>query len=551
MLVHVEGYGVIRARRGDNLGRLLAANGLIPLPCGGRGLCGQCLVYVEGDVSEVTGNEIARGLSGNRRLACQVTILGNVKVNVLRKSLKRIKCTSTLSYNVELKFLTPIFRILKVEEVSSELKKYIPISKPEGSGYVVIIDELFASYASESRSNALLIDLGTSKIAYCTVDEKGNFLKEAITVNPLVSYGADIMTRVTKALDDPRTYSEMQSKLHNFIYDLIELENPAVIAVAGNSVMEYTLMGLPLKCFAEYPFQPFIRGPFLYVLPKKKYPVVMLPLLAGFVGGDAFASLLAAEYMGLSKPYLIVDLGTNTEILLATESGYYVTSAPAGPAFEGHISCGSTVALGGIEEVRIINFKEDGSPVFTIKGEPIGLLGSGVISLVAELLRNKLINKRGRITRGYEIINGMKGFKIAKAPSGEDVIFTYHDLREFQKAMAAVKAGWRVLLEKAGVDSSKLKHVILSGLFGSKVNSDDVRLLRLIPPVDKSKVLIAGDLVLAGLRIYVFDSEAARALANKIRGRNIFDFYLFQFPTDKERSDLHHPKFRRHVARAG
>ncbi len=514
----VEGFGTLRAEVGCNLGEVLASKGLISLPCGGRGLCGQCIVYIKGEVPPRTGNEAARGLKGNYRLACRVRVYSDVVVKITRRpSLKVPK----QSYEVSLRAVNPIYNVVDLSQPAISRRKYVPASTLYcTSGKALLIDGFIISSASNDFSNVLLVDLGTTKIMYQVRDSKANLISDGVILNPLHIYGADIITRVTKALKDPRVYAEMSASLHDLIKSLINREKAVLTVIAGNSVMESIFMGLPLKSLAEKPFQPVAKGPFIFVLPGTSHATLLAPLLAGFVGGDAFANLLAAEYVGLQKPYLIIDLGTNTEVLLAVEDKYFVASAPAGPAFEGHITSGVSSVIGGIEEVRISGFSKEGSPKFTWRGDPVGLLGSGVISLVAELVRYGLVNKEGRIIKGYDVIDGVKLFTITGGAEERVINFTYSDLRGFQKAMAAVKAGWRTVLSEGSVSIDDLKYVVLCGSFGSRISPEDAALLRLIPPVSAEKVVITGNLVLSGLKVYVFD-KSSQEIARNILSRLI------------------------------
>ena len=509
----IEGFGTVRADYGCNLGEVLASKGLVSLPCGGRGLCGQCIVHVEGRVSPRTGNEVARGLKDNYRLACQVRVYGDVTVRLVRREIIKVP---KHSYDLPLKSVNPIYEVVDLSSLTPSSKRVVVANTLSStSGRALLLNDFMVCSIREDLRNVLLVDLGTTKIMYQVRGGKGELLGDGVVLNPLHPYGADIITRAAKAVEDPRTYGDMRGRLNSAVSSIISREKALLTVVAGNSVMELMFMGLPVRSLTEKPFQPVSRGPFIYFMPEIGCPVLLPPLLAGFVGGDAFSNLLAAEYVGLQKPYLIVDLGTNTEVLLAAEDGYYVGSAPAGPAFEGHITSGSSYALGGIEEVRVSGFREDGVPEFALVGEPTGLLGSGVISLVAELVRHGLVSRRGRIIKGYELVNGLKSFTVAEGPGGVRIAFTYRDLREFQKAMAAVKAGWRAVLARGNVDVGDLRYVVVCGTFGSRISPEDAVLLGLIPPVDLGKIVVAGNLILSGLKVYVFD-KYSHELADEI-----------------------------------
>ncbi|HEC96093.1 MAG TPA: DUF4445 domain-containing protein, partial [Euryarchaeota archaeon] len=245
------------------------------------------------------------------------------------------------------------------------------------------------------------------------------------------------------------------------------------------------------------PYKPALYGPF--IIYTGSYPTLVAPIIEGFVGGDAYSELIASLYMNMSKPYLIIDLGTNTEVMLVTEDKVYVTSTPAGPAFEGFISKGSHIAFGGITRVWIKEIVDE-KPVFGYSyiGSPQGLLGAGILSLVASLYAKGFIDKSGRFVKGYANTDFGKAFIIDHK---NNVLFTQRDLREFQKAYAAVKSAWRILLNKAGINREDLKYVIISGSFGSALSPKDLIVLGMVPLKDEERIVISGNLVLLGLKI--------------------------------------------------
>lgn len=534
--VYVEGYGVLEANVGENLGKLLASKNLLPLPCGGQGLCGQCrVVVVEGSVSEPTGNEVIRGVKNKigERLACQTKILGDIRVKLAgRRVVYRPVLASSLS--IEVKEINPLFRIVRRGELVREyvVMVFDLLDADFDSDFIVYDDFVVSPLPlQETRDtkeyNVLLVDLGTTKIAYQHIDLHGNTGSSGVVLNPLNAYGLDVMTRLSRAIEASDVRDNMRNILVSAVKNLVD-ENTVACIVAGNTVMESIFLGLPLDTLAEKPFKPMFKGPFLKVLRVggRKVPCLLMPFIAGFVGGDAFSDLLVTEYIGTSTPYMIIDLGANTEIILVVdreEPIVYTTSTPAGPAFEGYVSHGMLVDVGGITRITIKEIRGDGKPLFAYQGEPVGITGSGLISLVAELLRNNLIDRKGRIVKGYDLIGKVKGYRIASSGFRE-IVFTQLDLREFQKALASVKTGWMILLEKTGLKPRELKAVYLAGRFGSSIDPRDAVYLKLIPPVDTRKVVVGGDMVLSGLYVAALDRKFFRRImrfAENIRHVNL------------------------------
>jgi len=172
--------------------------------------------------------------------------------------------------------------------------------------------------------------------------------------------------------------------------------------------------------------------------------------------------------------------------------------------------------MGGVTRVRFVGLY-DGVARFNVEsiGEPRGLLGPGVVSLVAELYRHKLVDPSGRFARGYTVRGGSKLFIIEERYG---VVFTQRDMREFQKAYAAVKTSWRILLREAGLKPEDLKLVIVAGTFGSTVDKRDLIDLGLVPVCEESKVAYGGNMVLSGLRVILLDASYLRD-AGEILGR--------------------------------
>ena len=536
--VYIRNLGKkIEAKYNDILGSVLARNNLLPLPCGGRGLCGQCIVKIKGEVSEPTGNELSRGLGGELRLACQTRLLGDVEIELFHKPVLNV---SHYSYNIMLRRIEPIYRVFDIASENIPLmfpRELIVIEDnclSQGNKIITLFDHPISAINMREgkKHHILLVDIGTTKIAYQVVDESGNVFFEKTILNPLVRYGTDIITRLSKIMEQPGKIVEMRDILMKTIENIgRSYENIVLVAFAGNTVNQSIMLGLPVDKLAVKPYQPYFKGPFIGVT-SNCIPFYAAPFIGGFVGGDAFSNMAAAEYIGLEKPYIIVDIGTNTEVIVGTgrdEDPIYATSTPAGPAFEGHIESGAGVGLPGISKVRVREVRENNVLFdYAVEGgvKPAGLLGSGIISLVAELLRNGIIDKRGRITRGYNRIKGIKTLTIAgrdETVTGKPIIFTQLDIRELQKAIAAVKTSWQLLLREANIEVENLRWVVLTGTFGSSIDIDDALLLGLIPRIPRNKIIVAGNMVLSGLKTLVLDFEHEKNMRDLLKKARSID----------------------------
>ncbi len=517
------GNRVLEAEEGANLGKLLAQHGFLHLPCGGRGLCGQCLVRVRGAASPLTGVERLRGLRPPLRLACQVRVLGDLEVEILRKPRAY---ASRAAVDVYIEKPSPLFKI--VSRIPAESRALVLDYAKCGSGSLVEIHGLgLAGLVEESCDSyrVALVDVGTTRISYLVVDERGNTVNEGHRLNPQLVYGADIATRISRALEDEDSRRSMIESLRREIEAIIDGEPCTVLGlVAGNSAMTSFLLGLPLGTLARRPFRPYVKA-LAYLQSSKCRPILVLPPIAGFVGGDALADLALAEYLQVPIPYMILDIGTNTEIVVVKSSSpleVYVASAPAGPAFEGHVSSGVSAPLGGLTRIRIAGVREDGTPLFEYEGGG-GLAGSAIVSLVAELLRHGFVDPSGRFVRGYRRVGGVKSFVIGvDRETGMEIRFSQLDMREVQKAIAAIRAGWRTVLREAGLEVGDVEMLIVAGAFGAELDLDDATYIGLLPAVDRSRVALVGNAVLAGLKTIALDRDhAERILGAVSRARHI------------------------------
>lgn len=508
--VIVKERTVIEACKGENLGRILAKHGIMPLPCGGRGLCGLCQVRVSGGASPPTGNEALRGFTGEVRLACQVRVTGDVEVEPLLRTTQRLRVPA-YSLEVPIASRNPLARLVEGSPV--EVLKPV-IAGGEYSPRLILVAGEYMAATRGSPGKTLLVDIGTTKIAYQVLGRNGSVEVEGVIANPLNVYGADVVSRMAVLSEDPQLYAQAVRALREALANIAEKHDPGLILVAGNSVNTHILAGLPLSTLAVKPFQPLARGPF--ILYVKGYPIVTAPLIAGFVGGDAYSVLVASLALNPPRPYLIIDIGTNTETLLVTRDKVYATSTPAGPAFEGHLASSSTIYHGGIYSVSIKGLDDSGKPVFIYEsiGEPRGFLGTGVISIMAELLRKSLVDETGRIVRGYTRLHGVKAFMV---DDRRGIVFTQKDIREFQKAYSAVKTSWRIVLREAGLSPSELRVVFIAGTFGSSIDRRDLIDLGLVPVCSEEKIVYGGNMVLSGLRVMALDSRYYTAYKSLVK----------------------------------
>ena len=287
--------------------------------------------------------------------------------------------------------------------------------------------------------------------------------------------------------------------------------------------MNHLFLGLNPKSLSQIPFNPVIKDSVHLDAENsgintvnENAVITFLPNIGGFVGSDTLGCVIAGNLTGKSdKCRILIDLGTNGEIIFASPNGKYACSTAAGPAFEGaNISCGMQAFEGAINTVTI-----DDDVIFTtIADKPAkGICGSGLIDLIAELHKNKLIGDTGKITdpekvdnekiKNRIVVQGRKKHIVLAYPNetahNEEVIITQKDVREIQLAKAAIMAGIKILLNIAGYTTNDIDEILLAGAFGNFINKENALLISLFPNISLEKVKSLGNAAGEGAKLYL------------------------------------------------
>jgi uncharacterized 2Fe-2S/4Fe-4S cluster protein (DUF4445 family) len=294
------------------------------------------------------------------------------------------------------------------------------------------------------------------------------------------------------------------------------------MTVVGNTAMHHLALGLPAQGLGAAPYAPAaaepvtVRGADLGLDMNPEGGVHFPPPIAGFVGSDALAVIAATRLASKARPSLAIDIGTNTEIALVRDGQVTVTSCASGPAFEGYqIVHGMKAVAGAIEKVRL---DAHGRPshIVTIGGaEPIGICGSGVVDLLAELVRRGVVDRSGRMQEHPLVRKGETGaaeYVLTAGPTGE-IVFTQHDVRNLQLAKGAIATGWALLLESLGVTLDDLHRVYVAGAFGNYLDLGHAQAIDLIPPLPKDRVVFVGNAAGVGAQMALIDVRARRRMA--------------------------------------
>ena len=372
----------------------------------------------------------------------------------------------------------------------------------------------------KKKGLGVAFDVGTTTIAAAAVNmSDGSVVKAASLPNPQAEWGADVLSRIQVVRDSPGHLRELAASAAGAMNALMrELAPGGVteIAAAGNPVMEHILLNIPLDALSRPPYRPsFKKGRTLCASEiglETDALLYVFPLIGGFVGGDAVAAALALGLAG-KECVLAVDIGTNSEIMLAIEGAIYAASAAAGPAFEGgEIRFGMTARKGAIRGVR---FDGDRVTLDVIGPPPAkGICGSGLIDAVAGLVKAGVIDSTGRIKDRSEVTTnlsarireekGGNSFVLYRGASGE-VSLCQEDIRALQTAKSAMKAGITLLLKKAGVEAGSIKKVFVAGAFGSSLKKDGLTAIGLFDP--RWEVEAVGDAALDGAVLALASDE--------------------------------------------
>ncbi|NLZ53904.1 MAG: DUF4445 domain-containing protein [Thermoanaerobacteraceae bacterium] len=542
------------------LKQVLIDNGIdFEFPCGGLGVCKRCklkIIKSDGQVQDV--------------LACQYKVNEDITVKLHQRELKhgilsegiqRHVTVDALIKKVYFELPRPSLsdnrddwrRLINQKGIKTSLKvlQDLPENLRRSDFKITTVLEGDKVIAVENHDTThkllgMAFDIGTTTIAGYLIDLKtGNELCKVSSLNPQTKFGADVISRISFASESPeglyKLHSAVVDEINNLIQEAVKQTKNShldiyAVTFAGNTTMHHLLLKILPKYLARAPYVPVVTEPVVVdaaqinikINPEGR--VFTFPNIAGFVGGDTVAAALAAELDKASKLKLLVDIGTNGEIVLGRKGKYLACSTAAGPAFEGvQISCGMRGASGAIDHVSIGEEYK-----YTVIGNtsPEGLAGSGIVDTVAELIKVGIVDKKGRLLKAEEIktrlgqkykdkitsINGILAFVIAEGSSGP-VYINQKDIREFQLAKGAIAAGIEILLKAFGANTKDIDEVFLAGAFGNYLNPESACAVGLIPKELEDRIKGIGNAAGVGAKLAVIsykEYERAVNLSRKI-----------------------------------
>ncbi len=543
------------------LDAVMRATSNFPNTCAGAGTCGKCLVRTgAGEFGEPTETELAqlspRQLDDGWRLACQLVPRSDrVSVEVREtRGRRRILTASQLHHGKP----HPVVRrrVVELPEASFDDPRSDRDRLLDAIGARGITLDALAALPAILRGRApwravvttndgevvdvepigapgevygVAVDIGTSKIIGYLFDlEHGRLVDHEAVENPQMRFGEEVVSRIAKGIE--QGVGELAQAAHDGVNQVlaalverqgIEARHIYDMTVVGNTGMHHLALGLAPDGLGSAPFAPAVNRPVqlrareLGLAMNPDGWVYFPPPIAGFVGSDALAVVTATRLPIRRRPSMAIDIGTNTEIALAVDGQITVTSCASGPAFEGYqIHNGMKAAAGAIEKIE---FAADGSPanVVTIDdAPPVGICGSGVVDVLAGLVRHGIVDASGRMQPHARVRKGHEGLEylVAVGPNGE-IVFTQHDVRQLQLAKGAISTGWHTLLENIGITPRDLCHVFVAGAFGNYLDLDNSLALELFPPVPRDRVVFVGNAAGVGAQMALIDVRARRRMA--------------------------------------
>ncbi len=589
--VRIEPDGLtVEAPEGTPLVRLFWQSGLaFETPCGGFGVCGKCLIRFLDNTAPPPTMEEQRHLSPAElaegwRLACQHTLDKEVTLFVPEESRPSIAqiLTTAIERQTELqpavrRWIVSVPPPSTADERSDAQRLADALRQQHGvlvtnASFPLPVLRSLPSVLRQGATVAILghisspdsctvlsvqpgseplrpllgmaFDIGTTTLVGYLVDlETGEELCCAARLNPQVTFGDDVVSRLCFAMEQTNGLRQLQQAVVRGMNEIIseccqvakvEPSDIYELVCVGNTAMLHLLLGVDPTPLALAPYVPVFNELITveaWRLGLRIHPngvVTTLPCVAGYIGADTVAMVLTHLPKPEGEPVVAIDIGTNGEIVVRHQGRYWCASAAAGPAFEGgRIAQGMRAERGAVAQVSVSQTDEQvWLQVHTIGGAlPKGLCGSGLIDAVAALLQLGLIDETGRLQSDnnawasrFLLFNSQKAFQLVAphlSEPSEGIVLTQRDVRELQLAKGSIRAVTEVLLKEAGLSWDQVERVLVAGAFGVFVNLDSARRIGLLPSLPTERFVIVGNAAGAGAKL------ALRSLAERQRATEL------------------------------
>jgi uncharacterized 2Fe-2S/4Fe-4S cluster protein (DUF4445 family) len=498
-------------------------------PCNGQGICGKCRIRVKNpaDVPQTPHRRISETEAREKgiRLACRLIPPGDITVHLPD------------DFSVDA-------RILEGEHLDGiELKPAAVVVSRKDAYWLQYAGEdsevILQKWGAHFSAKGLAIDIGTTTLVvtlFCLVS--GKELSTASSINPQTKFGHDILSRIQKGSTEEglaEVAGVVRKELNRLVQKACNKSSAAVdeildVVIGGNTTMLTLVAAINPKPLGRLPFTVDIKAGVSYaakdfgldINPAGR--VYVPPIVHAFIGSDITAGVLACGCLEKKKPSLFVDVGTNGEMGINNDGRFIVASTAAGPAFEGMgVSCGIRAVPGAVEAAYFDGEKID---IKTIDAQPArGICGSGIIDIMASLLKAGVVNPAGRIktpeqkedlqasvAEGLMLIDDQPVFNIA-----DNVFFSQADIRQLQLAKGAIRTGIDMLMSEANVTAEDLEDITLAGAFGYHLRPDSLATIGLIPEKLARKVRFAGNTSKTGCAMMLIDASLREYLEKQVQ----------------------------------
>lgn len=507
LLIEVEeGTTILEAAR--------RAGVLLESACNGEGTCGKCKVKL------LSPENIVQDYV----LACQTSLQEDVNVEIMpREKIKSLKFLDTGKSSAL--------------ELASYIRK--EFSPREKITRVYAGEELLVIEAGNTVKNnyGVVVDIGTTTIVASLVDlNTGEELANTSALNPQSFQAQDVLSRIKFASEETgleTMYQQLLNELNSMISQMIkeaniDKENIYEAVFSGNTCMLHLATKANPCSLGKYPYAPQISGGNHLSVGEigldiaKEGLLYLPPIISAYVGADITAGILATKLAEQKEANLLIDIGTNGEIVIGVNGKLTAASTAAGPAFEGmNISCGMRAGSGAIELFKI---EENGTvAIKTIDGgQAIGICGSGLLDLVGELVVCGVINKDGRLLDDKALPPGLKERLVRKQGKlifalTEQVFLSQKDIRQVQLAKGAIRAGIEVLLKEKGLQPTDLDRVLIAGSFGYHLRTESLINIGLLPKEFLGKIEFVGNTSKSGGQALLVNQEYRRQMEDLVR----------------------------------
>ncbi len=559
--------------------------------CGGDGICGRCkMIVVKGKISgEVSGKLSRDEIKSGYVLACLTTVESDLEIEIPAETLAKAKkgadedadrfsdfedvfnegtCEpSPLIRKIYLELDTPTLanNVPDHQRICNAIKKKLGVSSTQtGLKIIKALPDILRKHNyrvtatvgirqniaevmyieggnTEDKNYLIIVDMGTTTIVahlvngntFKTLDAKACFNSQGI-------YGREVTGRLISA--EKKGNDQLQKLLVEDINSLIHtlttsnginLRHVTAVVCAGNTAMGHFLLGLPISGIRRTPYiatsvePPPLRAVEVGITINPRGLLYSLPGISGWVGSDLTAGILATEIHVKKEISLLVDIGTNGEVIIGNNEWLMACSASAGPALEGaSVECGMRAEKGAIEKVYV----EKGTIKYQTIGNvrPKGICGSGIIDFISVLLQEGLINRKGKFLddplKRVDTYKGTKKFIIINEKKHDTLVYiTEADIENVITAKAAIYAAMKILVQRCDLKFSQIQHFYIAGAFGNYIDIDHAVAIGLLPNIARDRVAFVGNTSIKGAKIVALCRKALDAVIEIERNTTYYD----------------------------